>query len=84
MTMKLSAILPLFVLALGLTNCTDKSKETQEPQYIKREQTTSTSGSQPVQIPMHGTKENSSSGLSSFKMKEDMKENTTEKNTADE
>jgi|GEM_PF-5789438 len=80
-----SFFIPLLgLLTLGFVNCTNKSKETQEPQYIKREQTTSTSQGQPVQIPMHGTKENSSSGISSFKMKEEMKENTAAKNTADE
>lgn len=80
-----SFYIPLLgLLALGFASCTDKSKETQEPQYIKREQTTSTTQGQPVQIPMHGTKENSSSGLTSFKMKEDMKETTNDKNTTEE
>ncbi len=69
-----------FVL-LTLGSCTDKSKETQEPTRIKLEQPTTTTTAQPVQIPMHGTKENSSSGMTSFKMKEDMKESSTEKNT---
>ncbi|WP_410877990.1 hypothetical protein [Myroides sp. DW712] len=80
-----SFYIPLLgLLVMGLASCTDKSKETPEPQYIKREQTTSTNQGQPVQIPMHGTKENSSSGLTSFKMKEDMKETGNEKNTTQE
>lgn len=82
--MKTLYFFPLVLVALALTNCTDKSKETQEPQRIKIEQPSSATTAQPVQIPMHGTKDNSSSGLTSFKIKEEMKqeiqENAREKN----
>ncbi|MGG5505683.1 MULTISPECIES: hypothetical protein [unclassified Myroides] len=81
--MKTSALLFCSLVLFGLWSCTDKSKETQEPERIKLNQSTSTT-EQPVQIPMHGTKENSSSGMTSFKMKEEMKEENTEKNTAKE
>ncbi|WP_413511109.1 hypothetical protein [Myroides odoratus] len=74
-------ILFIVFVAVSLTSCTEKHKDTQEPQRIKREQTAPATDAQPVQIPMHGTKENSSSGITTFKIKEDMKENTAVKNT---
>lgn len=74
-------ILFLVLAAVGLTSCTEKHKDTQEPQRIKREQAVPAADAQPVQIPMHGTKENSSSGITTFKIKEDMKESTEVKNT---
>lgn len=80
--MKTLPILLIFAVALGLTNCTDKSKDTTEPQRIKLEQ--NQTETQPVQIPMHGTRENSSSGMTSFKIKEDMKENVEVKNNKEE
>lgn len=86
--MKIRYFFPLVIVAVALTHCTDKSKEAQEPQRIKLEQPASTSTTQPVQIPMHATKENSSSGLTSFKIKEEMKqelkESAKEKNTIEE
>lgn len=82
--MKSLPILLLLVFGFSLTNCTDKSKDAQEPQRIKLEQPTSETQGQPVQIPMHGTKENSSSGITSFKLKEEMKEAATEKNSIQE
>ena len=82
--MKSLPLLLLLVFSFSLTNCTDKSKDTQEPQRVKLEQPASKTEGQPVQIPMHGTKENSSSGITSFKIKEEMKEAPTEKNTTQE
>lgn len=86
--MKTQYFFPLVLVAVALSSCTDKSKETQEPQRIKLEQPAPTTTAQPVQIPMHGTKENSSSGLTSFKIKEEMKqemqENAKEKNAIEE
>ncbi|MGG5576601.1 hypothetical protein ACPDHL_04565 [Myroides sp. C15-4] len=86
--MKTQYFFPLVLVAVALTHCTNKSKETQEPQRIKLEQPASTNATQPVQIPMHATKENSSSGLTSFKIKEEMKqemqENAREKNAIEE
>lgn len=82
--MKSLPILLLLVFGFSLTNCTDKSKDNPEPQRIKLEQPTSKTEGHPVQIPMHGTKENSSSGITSFKLKEEMKEAATEKNSIQE
>ena len=86
--MKIIAISTCSLALLAMWSCTDKNKETQEPQRIKLEQSTPKTQGQPVQIPMHGTKENSSSGLSTFKMKEEMKEeigtDPIEKKTANE
>ncbi|WP_158961868.1 hypothetical protein [Myroides fluvii] len=80
--MRALPIFLIFTLALGLASCTDKSKETAEPQRIKLEQ--NQTETKPVQIPMHGTRENSSSGMTSFKIKEDMKENVEPKNNKQE
>jgi len=81
--MKLLSLFIIGITASVLFSCTEKIKETTEYQPIKIEPSEHKTSSTPVQIPMHGTKENSSSGRASFQIKEDMRENSSLKKTTE-
>lgn len=82
--MKLSSIIRFSFVVICLWSCTEKNKESQDTQRIKIDSSAPEKREQPVQIPMHGTKENNSSGLTSFKIEEQEKENAAVKNTIQE
>ncbi len=78
--MKLFPVIFLAFIALT-TSCIKKDKETEKVTPIIIKSSSSNDGSQPVEIPMHGTKENSSSGMENIHLKEQIHLNSAKKDS---
>lgn len=78
--MKLFPVIFLVFIALT-TSCIKKEKETETATPIIIKSNSSNQGAKPVEIPMHGTKENSSSGMENTQLKQQMQLNSAKKDS---
>ncbi len=73
--MKKTILTILAMVAVSLTACTEKKSESEKSVTTELNSKTSENEDKAVEIPMHGTSENSSSSTNQrFEMNEDMKQ----------